>query len=133
MHLKWSEMVREVADSEYVKPSSANRGRILIRLGEHNGKLMAKGFPAGHMNQVATSLESKKFWQPRGLVMVSPRGLPRQNDTVLEFRFASAAPMTVPDPENDPLLKLRGRLRGVLREGAEAFLQAMRRDDEDAA
>jgi hypothetical protein len=42
--------------------------------------------------------------------------------------FAGTSPVTA---SNDPLMRLRGALKGAMREGAAAFLHELRRDREN--
>ena len=125
----WSEKVREVADRDYVQPSRAKTQMVRIRFGDIHKKMQQQGFPAQHANQIGTALESSKFWKPRGLIMCSPKGQSRRVDTVFEFKFVGAGEM-VPkaEPDPDPLLSLRGILKGAFREGAQAFINEIRRD-----
>jgi hypothetical protein len=130
MNTGWSEKVREFADSEYVQPARQNRSRVVrIRFGDIQTKLEKLGLPTQHPNQVASSLESKKFWESRGLQMCSPKGQSRKKDSVFEFRFAdeSSLPQNW-EPEEDPLLELAGILKGAICEGVDAFVRDIRMD-----
>jgi hypothetical protein len=144
MKTGWSERVREVADKEYVQPARSNRKRVRIQFGELRARMVKLGFPAGHFNQIATPLESAKFWEPRGLEMCTPKGQTRNDDTVFEFRFvdeqgkAQDAPVETP---KERAMRAADELRGLLKEeiasfgGTEAFMRWVRSsdDDEDAA
>src|ERR1035441_2554165 len=87
MRTGWSERVRDVADREYVQPARSGGSRVKIRFGDLRARMVRLGFPAGHFNQIATPLESAKFWQPRGLEMCTPKGQSRNDNTIFEFRF----------------------------------------------
>jgi hypothetical protein len=124
-----SELVREVADREYISPARSERKPVKIVVGDIHRKLREVGFPAGHTNQICTSLESEKFWKERGLELCSPLGQPRRHSTVFEFRFRGAAGKpNLKGQGNDPLLELMGVLKGAIREGADAFVKELRRD-----
>jgi hypothetical protein len=124
-----SNHVRNAARREYA-PSEGSAGTIRIVLGDLQKTLLKEGFPANHLRQIRTSLESDLFWRPLGWRLVSPRGQSDKVSTVLEFvvlagdsSSAIGAQVSV-----DPLLELSGILRGAIREGAAAFLQELRRD-----
>ena len=139
----WSERVREVARREYVEPARGNKEFVRIPFGEFKSKLVRLGFPQSHANQVATPLETDKFWKPLGLELLSPKGQPRTVDSILEFRFIVGERSQEPRREETPAEKafrLTERLRGLLKEeiaaygGTEAFIRWVRSDDdEDAA
>ena len=138
----WSERVRDLARVEYVEPARATRRIISIPFGEFKAKLVRLGFPQSHANQVATPLETHKFWRPLGLELCSPKGQARTVDSVLVFRFASHVPQQ-DGPQETPAEKaarLVGQIHGLMKEtidahgGAEAFIRWVRADtDEDAA
>jgi hypothetical protein len=124
-----SDRVREVAEREYVRPAREGKKPVQIVVGDLHRKLRSVGFPAGHTNQICTSLESEKFWKERGLEMCSPLGQPRRHSTVFEFRFLGGRNEANPEVEApDPLLELMGILKGAIKEGADAFVKEMRRD-----
>jgi hypothetical protein len=101
MKTGWSEKVREVADREFVQPARSTRGTVRIRFGDLRTRMVKLGFPPGHFNQIATPLESAKFWQPRGLEMCTPKGQNRNDDTVFEFRFVDKPGGTAGWPGRD--------------------------------
>lgn len=124
-----SELVREIADREYVRPARPERKPVKIVVGDLHRKLREEGFPAGHTNQICTSLESEKFWKDRGLQLCSPVGQPRKHSTVFEFRFQGGIDSkSLKSMTQDPLLELMGVLKGAIREGADAFVKELRRD-----
>jgi hypothetical protein len=128
-----SEKVREVAEWEYVRPARASKKNVQIVVGDLHRKLRSVGFPAGHTNQICTSLESEKFWKERGLELCSPIGQPRRHSTVFEFRFVGGHNEAKPEAEvQDPLLELAGILKGAIKEGADAFVKELRLDQGDA-
>ena len=123
-----SDHVRRVAEREYVKRSNAS-GTLRIPLGEIQRTLLKEGFPAGHLRQIRTSLESAFFWKSLGLRLVSAKGQPDRVGTVLEFASADGfTDRKAMSRRADPLLELRGVLRGAIQEGAAAFLTELRRD-----
>ena len=85
----WSERVRDLAKREYVEPARATRDIVRIPFGELKSKLVRLGFPQSHANQVATPLETDKFWRPLGLELLSPKGQARTVDSIIEFRFTA--------------------------------------------
>jgi hypothetical protein len=137
----WSERVREIAEREYVAPARGAQAIVRIPFGELKAKLVKLGFPSSHANQVATPLESEKFWRPRGLKLCSPKGQARTVDSVLEFRF-DAEPRQDGGEETPAQRahRLFEQMRGLMKDeiaahgGAEAFIRWVRSDeDEDAA
>lgn len=129
MRTGWSEQVRQFATKEYVEPARRKGESVVIPVGEISQKLRSKGFPAGHIRQICTSLESKRFRERLGLKLESPEGQPERVSTVLRFRFDDkAATGRKVSPAEDPLLMLVGSLGGAIPEGAKAFLQEMRKD-----
>lgn len=129
MKTGWSEKVREVVDRDYVQPSRHSASNIRIRFGELHSKMQQQGFPLQHPNQVASAIESKKFWEPRGLIMCSPKGQSRNVDAIFEFKFVNESQKS-PNKfaDRDPLLELAGTLKGAIREGVDAFIKEIRRD-----
>jgi hypothetical protein len=132
MRTGWGEKVREVADRDYVKPARAHRNAIQIRLGDLQRKMQELGLPQQNTNQVASALETPKFWDARGLEMCSPKGLSRKVDSVFEFRFIEAD-FHSSDADADPLLDLAGILKGALCEGVDTFIRNIRMDKEQAS
>lgn len=136
----WSEKVREVADRDYVQPARQSRSRIRIRFGDLRSKMIELGLPPNHPNQVASPLESAKFWEPRGLEMCTPKGQPRKVETILEFRFVDAAPAT-PSIETETsehwAERVTSKLRGLLKKeiatfgGAEGYMKWVRSEDHE--
>jgi len=126
-----SEMVRKVAERDYVGPAMLRREDVRIRVGDLERTLIGEGFPPRHINQICSALESKKFWQA-GLAPLGPRVKPRRVDTVYEFSLNTVAYQKRDTPIEfaDPLLELRGFLRGAIIEGADAFVRDLRRDKE---
>jgi hypothetical protein len=144
MRTGWSERVREVADKEYVKPARREGGRIRIRFGDLRSRMVKLGFPPGHFNQIATPLESSKFWQPRGLEMCSPKGQCRNDDAIFEFRFVdelSQGGSTRAETPRERARRIGEEMFGMLKEkiaahgGTEGYIRWVRSRDEkeDAA
>jgi hypothetical protein len=119
--------VRNVARRDYVETARKEKG-LRISLGDIQRTLQKEGFPPGHLRQIRTSLESRLFWEPVGLRLISSRGQPDRVGTVLEFSFVDLGSGRSPAVEQDPLLELSGILRGAIREGAAAFVRELRRD-----
>jgi hypothetical protein len=128
MKTGWSEKVRDVADRDYVRQARQNRSRVRIRFGDLKAKLLELGFPSQNANQIASPIESSKFWQPRGLEMCTPKGQARKVDTVFEFRFIDETETPENKILNDPLLELAGILKGAIREGVDTFVREIRMD-----
>lgn len=128
MKTGWSEKVRDVADRDFVRPARKNRSRVKIRFGDLKAKMLGLGFPSQNANQIASPLESRKFWEPLGLEMCTPKGQSRKVDTVFEFRFVDETEEPGDKVENDPLLELAGILKGAICEGVDAFVRDLRMD-----
>lgn len=126
-----SDKVRNVARRNYVETARKENG-LRISLGDIQRALQKEGFPPGHLRQIRTSLESRLFWEPLGLRLISPRGQPDRVGTVLEFSSVDLGSGRSPAVEQDPLVALSGILRGAIREGAAAFVRELRRDDTDS-
>jgi hypothetical protein len=125
----WSEKVRIIADKTYVQPARRRGEVVRIVLGDFKKQLESQGFPENHPNQIGTALESRKFWQTRGMKMTTPPNQPRRNETSFEFIFVTPqSPSSNLSPANDPLLGLVGILEGAIPEGAGAFVREIRRD-----
>jgi hypothetical protein len=143
MRTGWSEKVRQVADREYVQPARREGRRVRIRFGDLRSHMVKLGFPASHFNQIATPLESSKFWQPRGMEMCTPKGQSRNDDVIFEFRFvddSSKSECPVPETPRERALKIADEMFGKLKDkiaahgGTEGYIRWVRsRDDEDAA
>ena len=80
----WSDKVRDVADRDFVRPARYSRSRVRIRFGDLKSKMLPVGFPAQNANQIASSIESEKFWRTLGLEMCTPKGQSRRVDTVFD-------------------------------------------------
>jgi len=131
MNTQRSETIREIADRDYVRPARRKGGRIQIVLGDFKKRLESQGVSPAYPNQISTALESRKFWQQRGLKMRTPLGQARKNETKFEFDFVERVSKTdCAETDNDPLLELMGVLKGAIREGADAFVRELRRDKE---
>ncbi len=151
----WSEKTRQFAEKEYVLPASPTRAPIRIRHGDIQASLRRLGMPAQNANQVGTSLESEKFWKPRGLKLCSPKGQSRSSDSVYEFRFADldtlvgdstfssgsgpAAVASISEEPRDRAKRVVDGLFGLLKEeiasygGTEAFMRWVRSEEDEAA
>lgn len=151
MDTEWSnERVRQLADQEYVQPAKNSHTAIRIQQGELYDKARRLGLPQNHANRIGTAIESPKFWEARGLEMVTPRGQSRSKSTIYEFRFRDQHTNrdSTPSPEvhvgavvetpSERALRLSERVRGLLKDeiaaygGTEAFMRWVRSDEEDA-
>jgi hypothetical protein len=143
MKTGWSEKVRDVADRDYVRPARRNRSRVRIRFGDLKAKMLELGFPPQNANQIASPLESRKFWEPLGLEMCTPKGQSRKVETIFEFRFldeAENSQSAVAETPAERAFRLTEKLRGLMKDeiaahgGTEGFMRWVRSDsDEDAA
>ena len=142
MKTGWSERVRDVADREFVQPARSEGNRVKIRFGDLRSRMVRLGFPTGHFNQIATPLESSKFWQPRGLEMCTPKGQKRNDETIFEFRFVDERQKNQALPTETPkerALRAAGELWGMFKEeiaahgGTEGFIRWVRSDEEEDA
>jgi hypothetical protein len=142
----WSEKVRDIAVRDYVQPARQSRSRVKIKFGDLKEKMLKLGFPPQNANQIASPLESRKFWEPLGLEMCTPRGQSRKVSTVFEFRFLDETE-TPEDRSQESsqqrAFRLTEKLRGLMKDeiaahgGTEGFMRWVRSDedeeDEDAA
>jgi hypothetical protein len=142
MKTGWSERVREIADRDFVQPSRPGRSRVRIRFGDLRSRMVKLGFPPGHFNQIATPLESPKFWRPRGLEMCTPKGQSRNDDTIFEFRFIDELQKTQDGPAETPkerALRAADELWGLFKDeiaahgGTEGFIRWVRSDEDENA
>ena len=135
----WSEKVRQLAQREYIEPARGSRATVRINFGDLKAKLLQMGFPQGNANQVASPLETPKFWKPLGIEMCSPKGQARTVDSVLEFRFVGEHSLVRQDVESssEKARRLTGRLKGLMRDvisehgGTEGFLRWVRSDEDE--
>ena len=136
----WSDRVRKVAEREYVQPARPGRKHVRIPFGELKTKLVKMGFPQGNANQIASPLESEKFWRPLGLEMCTPKGQSRSVDTILEFRFVDeveSSPLRISETPAERAFRLTEKLRGLMKDeiaahgGAEGFIRWVRSDEDE--
>ena len=103
--------------------------------------MLKLGFPVQNANQIASPIESEKFWKPLGLEMCSPKGQSRKVDTIFEFKFADEADQTARQEETpeERAFRLTERIRGLLKDeiaafgGTEGFMRWVRSDEDEAA
>jgi hypothetical protein len=151
MSTQWNEKLRQLAEQEYVLPARKTHAVVRIQQGDLYDKARKLGLPQSHANQVGTSLESRRFWEPRGLEMITPKGQSRERTTVYEYRFRDkptngnshtlVGHRTDPEAEtpSERAFRLTERVRGLLKDeiaafgGTEAFMRWVRSDEEDAA
>jgi hypothetical protein len=116
---------------------------VRIKFGDLKEKMLKLGFPAQNANQIASPLESRKFWEPLGLEMCTPRGQSRRVNTVFEFRFideAEGSDDRSQESAQQRAFRLTEKLRGLMKDeiaahgGTEGYMHWVRSDeDEDAA
>ena len=145
MNEEWTnEMVRELADREYVQPARKSYAVVRIQQGELYDKARRLGLPQNHANAVGSAVESPKFWAERGLEMLTPSRQSRARSTIYEFRFQNAPPQPAEseragESPSERAFRLTERVRGLLKDeiaafgGAEAFMRWVRSDEEDVA
>jgi hypothetical protein len=140
MKTGWSERVRDVAIRDYVQPARKSRSRVRIKFGDLKEKMLKLGFPAQNANQIASPLESRKFWEPLGLEMCTPRGQSRRVNTVFEFRFIDEAERPDKGPQESAqqrAFRLTERLRGLMKDeiaahgGTEGYMRWVRSDEDE--
>lgn len=132
---RMSDRLRVIIGERYVLPAlRSGDGKFTLRVREILDELEGKELPRGRVPIVCQVLQSKKLLKQHGLVIDRVDGPPsKQSSTVVvHYRLAQGVRSDVrPIPnEEDPLLELRGVLRGAIREGAAAFLRELRRDKE---
>jgi hypothetical protein len=143
--MKLHQSIRELA-REYV--SDARRRKqpeFAISVRELMGRAKDAGIStAGRTPAFCNAIQTKEFLHSdaadEALEVVRVDGPQSKLSTtvVVHYRFRRAADPAagsdgsgrVIDPDNDPLLRLRGVLKGAMREGAAAFLHELRRDKE---
>jgi hypothetical protein len=134
----WSARVRDLAKAEYIDPARGTQAVVTIPFGEFKAKLVRLGFPQGHANQVATPLETPKFWRPLGLELCSPKGQARTVDSKLVFRFTGQGGVSETTAERTRRgLEVFDRMRGLMKQeidafgGSEAFIRWVRSEEDE--
>jgi hypothetical protein len=149
-----SDQVRTVAHAKFVKPAlDSGRKEFSISVKELMGTLEAQGFPRNHTPQICNALQTGKFLRSNGLTITGVDGPKSKTSTTVVIHYRIAGTGSVPGDSHDVgkatevssenpqarAQRLTGNLRGLLKKeiaahgGAEAFIQWVRSDDEDAA
>jgi hypothetical protein len=140
MNVGLSEKVRKTAEEKHViKAKKSGADRFTIGVLDMHHELRDAGFPPNHIRQICEALRSKIFLQRNGLKIIRTEGPPSLTSTTVVFHYAFEgmdlpshalvkAQHQQPSVVKDPLLELRGLLKGAIREGAQAFVQELRRD-----
>ncbi|HEY4379209.1 MAG TPA: hypothetical protein VGN01_02620 [Acidobacteriaceae bacterium] len=133
--------IRRIATERFVnraRDSGQKRFSIpikaLIELAEVEGMSTKQRTPA-----FCTAIQTGKFLKAHGLRVESVDGPASKKSTTVVVHYVlddvqegqsqgRATPSSGDDATRDPLLALRGVLRGAIREGAAAFLRELRRD-----
>src|SRR5579859_3698274 len=139
--MKLHEQIRKLAEREFVARSrSAGNTEFAIAVRDLMAKAQAAGIStSGRTPAFCNAIRTLDFLDENGLEVSGVEGPQSKLSTtvVVHYRFrgvphsparlAHQPPVTASD---DPLMRLRGVLKGAMREGAAAFLQELRRDRE---
>ena len=149
-----SDQIRTVAQAKFVKPAhAAGKRDFSISVRELMDILEAQGFPRNHTPQICNALQTGKFLRPNGLKITGIDGPKSKTSTTVVIHYGVTGEKPVSDepsrtvasmkanPEEPEVRarRLTDNLRGLLKKeiaahgGAEAFIQWVRSDDEDAA
>lgn len=147
-----SDQIRTVAQARFVKPAhDAGKMDFSIPVRELMGMLEAQGFPRNHTPQICNALQTTKFLRPNGLKIIGIDGPKSKTSTTVVIHYSIAgsssgghpsgsAPIKAsPEEPESRAKRLTDNLRGLLKKeiaahgGADAFIQWVRSDDEDAA
>jgi|SRR5271166_4735460 len=148
-----SDQIRTVAQAKFVKPAhDAGRREFSIPVRELMSILEAQGFPRNHTPQICNALQTDKFLSPNGLRIAGIDGPKSKTSTtvVIHYSIMESPSVTVhpsgtvriktnPEEPEVRARRLTENLRGLLKKeiaahgGAEAFIQWVRSDNEDAA
>jgi hypothetical protein len=148
-----SNQIRTVAQAKFVKPAhDAGKKDFSIPVRELMVMLEAQGFPRNHTPQICNALQTDKFLRPNRLEIIGIDGPKSKTSTTVVIHYnitgsscgghpsGSASPIKASPEEPEARAKrLTDNLRGLLKKeiaahgGADAFIQWVRSDDEDAA
>ena len=136
---KLHEQIREIAERDFIKQSRvAGKREFVIAVRDLMAKARAAGLStSGRTPAFCKAIQTVDFLEDNGLELSGIEGPPSKQSTtvVVHYRFrnlsASSAGLADLSPDDDPLMRLRGVLRGAMREGAAAFLRELRRDKND--
>ncbi len=129
--------IREIAKLKFVSPAQrASKGTFQIAVKSLMREAEAAGVStAGRVPAFCNSIRTRDFLDGNGVDIVGIDGPQSGLGTkvVVHYRFRSVDNGTdgLARLEGDPLMRLRGVLKGAMREGAAAFLRELRRDKED--
>lgn len=155
MDNKLADKVRAIALQKYVEPAkNAGMMEFSIAVKDLLNDLKRTDFPLNYTPLVCNSIKTKSFQRENHLEIVGVEGPKSQTGTrvVVHYRITgdregAAEQLRTSDRQNKAISetprerakRLTGRLRGLLRKelkefgGADAFIQWVRSDDEDAA
>jgi hypothetical protein len=136
------EQIREIAERDFVKNSRvAGKLEFVIAVRDLMAKAQAAGVSTlGRTPAFCKAIQTVDFLENNGLELSSVEGPPSKQSTtvVVHYRFrdlpdssATSGNQSPVAASGDPLMRLRGVLKGAMREGAAAFLHELRRDKED--
>jgi hypothetical protein len=149
-----SDQIRTVARARFVKPAhDAGKNEFSISVREILGILESEGFPRNHTPQICNALQTDKFLRSNGLKITGIDGPKSKTSTTVVIHYSVTGDKSAPEPPSrsvipvkanreepeDRAKRLTENLRGLLKKeiaahgGAEAFIQWVRSDDEDAA
>jgi hypothetical protein len=144
--MKLHQAIREIAREFVSDARRKKQAEFAIAVRELMGRAKDAGIStAGRTPAFCSAIQTKEFLEDdrldEGLEIVRVDGPESKRSTtvVVHYRFRGGAdpaarsegPARVIDRDNDPLMRLRGVLKGAMREGAAAFLRELRRDKED--
>jgi hypothetical protein len=140
--MKLHKQIREIARREFVEHSrSTGQSEFAIAVRDLMARAQAAGIStSGRTPAFCKAIRTLDFLDENGLEVSGVEGPQSKLSTtvVVRYRFRSSPdssaglahglPLTASE---DPLMRLRGVLKGAMREGAAAFLRELRRDKED--
>lgn len=138
---KLHEQIREIAERDFIKHSRvAGKLEFGIAVRDLMAKAQAAGLStSGRTPAFCKAIQTVDFLEDNGLELLKVEGPPSKVSTtvVVHYRFRDFAGHSAgladlsPVAPGDPLMRLRGVLKGAMREGAAAFLHELRRDGEN--
>jgi hypothetical protein len=146
MAVKLHQAIREIAREFVSDARRKKQAEFAIAVRELMGRAKDAGIStAGRTPAFCNAIQTKEFLEDDGLdegleiVRVDGPESKLSTTVVVHYRFRgtddraarSDGSARVIDRDNDPLMRLRGVLKGAMREGAAAFLHELRRDKEN--
>lgn len=131
--------IRRIGENEFVVPArDGGKAEFPIAVRDLITKAGSAGISTvGRVPAFCNAIQTREFLDAHGLEVVRVEGPKSKLSTtvVVHYRFRNptesiAGPIRR-DPPADPLMRLRGVLKGAMREGAAAFLHELRRDKEN--